>query len=96
MATLVRRCERRHPWIESATWRLAGDGGLGVVAVRYHQRRTIDFSETPTGPYAPPPPLVGEHTHQILLRLGYSDEEIDRLIARGVVYEPDDDYPRPM
>jgi crotonobetainyl-CoA:carnitine CoA-transferase CaiB-like acyl-CoA transferase len=57
----------------------------------------IDFSATPTGPYAPPP-LVGEHTRHILERLHYSGEEIDDLLARGVVYEPTDEgaYPWPQ
>ena len=52
----------------------------------------VDFSETPTGPYGPPP-LVGEHTRWIMERLGYTGEEIDDLLARGIVYEPADDYP---
>jgi crotonobetainyl-CoA:carnitine CoA-transferase CaiB-like acyl-CoA transferase len=51
----------------------------------------IDFSETPTGPYGPPP-LVGEHTRPIMERLGYSGEEIDDLMSRGIVYEPTEDY----
>ena len=29
-------------------------------------------------------PSVGEHTNAILAELGYSDEEIDRLVARGI------------
>jgi crotonobetainyl-CoA:carnitine CoA-transferase CaiB-like acyl-CoA transferase len=51
----------------------------------------IDFSESPTGPYGPAP-LVGEHSRPIMERLGYSTEEIDDLVARGIVYEPGDDY----
>jgi crotonobetainyl-CoA:carnitine CoA-transferase CaiB-like acyl-CoA transferase len=51
----------------------------------------VDFSETPTGPYAAPP-LVGEHTRRIMERLGYVGEEIDDLLARGIVYEPGEDY----
>jgi crotonobetainyl-CoA:carnitine CoA-transferase CaiB-like acyl-CoA transferase len=51
----------------------------------------IDFSETPTGPYGPPP-LAGEHTRSIMERLGYSSEEIEDLLSRGVVYEPTEDY----
>jgi crotonobetainyl-CoA:carnitine CoA-transferase CaiB-like acyl-CoA transferase len=54
----------------------------------------IDFSETPTGPYGPPP-LVGEHTRRIMERLGYDGTQIDDLLARGVIYEPDADYPWP-
>ncbi len=51
----------------------------------------IDFSETPTGPYGPPP-LAGEHTRPIMERLGYSSEEIEDLLTRGIVYEPTEDY----
>ena len=55
----------------------------------------VDFSETPTGPYGPPP-LMGEHTRPIMERLGYSGDEIDDLLARGIVYEPTADYPWPQ
>lgn len=55
----------------------------------------IDYSESPTGPYGPPP-LVGEHTRQIMERIGYEPQEIDDLLARGVVYEPDDGYRWPL
>ena len=51
----------------------------------------VDFSETPTGPYGPAP-LAGEHTRPIMERIGYSPEEIDDLVARGIVYEPTEDY----
>jgi len=51
----------------------------------------VDFSESPTGPYGPPP-LVGEHSRSIMERLGYASEEIDDLLTRGVIYEPGEDY----
>jgi crotonobetainyl-CoA:carnitine CoA-transferase CaiB-like acyl-CoA transferase len=51
----------------------------------------IDFSETP-GDIGGPPPLVGEHTIEILEWLGYSQAEIEELRAEGVVYWPDDNY----
>jgi len=51
----------------------------------------IDFSETP-GEISGPPPLVGEHTREILEWLGYSEAEMDDLKAEGVVYWPDDNY----
>jgi crotonobetainyl-CoA:carnitine CoA-transferase CaiB-like acyl-CoA transferase len=76
---------------------------LGLVAQSAHpvlgQLRQfgtlIDFSDSPTGPYGPPP-LVGEHTRSILGRVGYSDEEIERLLSSGVVYEPTEDYRWPI
>jgi crotonobetainyl-CoA:carnitine CoA-transferase CaiB-like acyl-CoA transferase len=52
----------------------------------------IDFSDTPTGPYGPPP-LVGQHTREVLGGIGYTDADVDDLLARGIVYEPSDDYP---
>ena len=73
---------------------------LGLVAEYCHpilgQLRQfgtlIDFSESPTSPSGPPP-LVGEHTRLIMERLGYSSEQIEDLLAQGIVYEPTEDYP---
>ena len=46
--------------------------------------RFFEFSETP-GRHAGPPALVGQHTREIMLDLGYHDAEIDALRADGVV-----------
>jgi len=51
----------------------------------------VDFSETP-GKIGGPPPMVGEHTIEILEWLGYSRADIDELKAERVVYWPDDTY----
>ena len=51
----------------------------------------IDFSETP-GRIAGPPPLVGEHTKDILGWLGYAEGQMQALKDEGVVYWPDDAY----
>jgi crotonobetainyl-CoA:carnitine CoA-transferase CaiB-like acyl-CoA transferase len=51
----------------------------------------IDFSETP-GRIAGPPPLVGEHTKEILGWLGYDKDQMQALKDEGVVYWPDDAY----
>jgi crotonobetainyl-CoA:carnitine CoA-transferase CaiB-like acyl-CoA transferase len=51
----------------------------------------IDFSETP-GNISGPPPMVGEHTVEILEWLGYSQADRDELREQGVVYWPDENY----
>ena len=51
----------------------------------------IDFSETP-GLIHGPPPLVGEHTVEILEWLGIGEADRDDLKSSGVVYWPDDNY----
>jgi formyl-CoA transferase len=33
-----------------------------------------------------PAPRLGEHSHQVLSELGYSDDDISQLAARGTVY----------
>jgi crotonobetainyl-CoA:carnitine CoA-transferase CaiB-like acyl-CoA transferase len=55
----------------------------------------ITFSETP-GRLDRPPPMLGQHTREILADLGYSDAASDDFRARGVVYWPDQDYPYPI
>jgi crotonobetainyl-CoA:carnitine CoA-transferase CaiB-like acyl-CoA transferase len=50
----------------------------------------IDFSETP-GRIAGPPPLVGQHTKEILAWLGYDEDATQALRAEGVVFWPDED-----
>jgi crotonobetainyl-CoA:carnitine CoA-transferase CaiB-like acyl-CoA transferase len=72
---------------------------LGLVAEYHHPLlgrmrqfgSFIDFSETP-GIVHGPPPLVGQHTVEILEWLGYAQSEMDELKAQRVVYWPDDDY----
>ena len=52
----------------------------------------IDFSETP-GLVHGPPPLVGQHSVEILEWLGYSQPDMDELKEQRVVYWPgEDDY----
>jgi crotonobetainyl-CoA:carnitine CoA-transferase CaiB-like acyl-CoA transferase len=44
----------------------------------------VHFSETPTA-ITRPAPLLGEHTRELLREYGYSDAEIDRFVADGVI-----------
>jgi crotonobetainyl-CoA:carnitine CoA-transferase CaiB-like acyl-CoA transferase len=51
----------------------------------------IDFSETP-GKIHGPPPMVGQHSVEILEWLGYDEGERDDLKGEGVTYWPDENY----
>jgi crotonobetainyl-CoA:carnitine CoA-transferase CaiB-like acyl-CoA transferase len=44
----------------------------------------IDFSRTP-GRIWGPPPLIGQHSREILRELGYGDTRVDALVRAGVV-----------
>jgi crotonobetainyl-CoA:carnitine CoA-transferase CaiB-like acyl-CoA transferase len=48
----------------------------------------IKFSDTPGG-VRRPAPLFGQHTREVLRANGFSDKEIDQLLAQGVVQIPD-------
>ena len=54
----------------------------------------VMFSDTP-GRIAGPPPMVGEHTRDILAWAGYGPDAVDELKQNGVVTWPEDggDYP---
>ena len=47
----------------------------------------VHFSATPTS-VTRPAPVLGEHTREVLAEAGYSDAEIDALVAEGVVEAP--------
>lgn len=49
--------------------------------------KTAQGHEEPSTPLAStrPPPLLGEHTSEVLVELGYSDKEVHSLLANGVV-----------
>ncbi|HEX5367128.1 MAG TPA: CoA transferase [Acidimicrobiales bacterium] len=76
---------------------------LGLVVEYEHPRlgrlrqlgRLIDFSATPFTPHRPPP-LLGQHTREVMRAAGYDDANIDRLVAEAVVSEPGDDDPWPL
>jgi crotonobetainyl-CoA:carnitine CoA-transferase CaiB-like acyl-CoA transferase len=63
---------------------------------RVHQfGNLITFSDTPTGPRRPPP-MLGQHTREILAELGYQQTAVDELRDRGVVTWPGPDYAFPV
>jgi crotonobetainyl-CoA:carnitine CoA-transferase CaiB-like acyl-CoA transferase len=51
-----------------------------------HTGLQIDFSETP-GRVWGPPPLVGQHTREILRENDFTDDEVDELLASRSVFE---------
>jgi len=51
----------------------------------------IDLSETPTRARSAPP-MVGQHTQEILGELGYTSDEMDELKGERAVYWPDENY----
>ena len=48
----------------------------------------VNLSETP-GRIGGPPPLLGQHSREVLTELGYADDEIQTLRERGVTLWPD-------
>ena len=61
--------------------------GMAVAEDWYNGAGTpVKLSRTPGGMRRVPPGF-GEHTREILADNGFSDDEIDRLIAGGVVLE---------
>jgi len=44
----------------------------------------VKLSQTP-GALQRPAPTLGQHTHQVLHRLGYQDQAIDQLKIDGVI-----------
>lgn len=57
---------------------LSGSGAVDTIG------NPIKLSQTPVA-YRRPPPRRGEHSHEILSELGYTEAEIARLAADGVV-----------
>lgn len=76
---------------------------LGSVVDTEHPRigrirqfgRFVRFSASELAPQRPPP-MVGEHTREVLAEHGFSTPEVDALFAAGVVSEPTSDYAWPV
>jgi formyl-CoA transferase/CoA:oxalate CoA-transferase len=51
-------------------------------------RPAIDLMETP-GDIAGPPPILGQHSFEVLGEIGYTRDELDRMVADGVLVVPE-------
>ena len=67
----------------------AAAGRPAMVTVEHPTAGPLDLVASPiwgaTRTDAAPPPLLGEHTAEVLAELGQSPEEIEELAARGVI-----------
>ena len=67
---------------------------LGLVVKQQHPKLgrfehfgvTIDFSDTPQHIQGPPP-VVGQHTREIMRAHGYDDADVDKLVDSKAVFE---------
>jgi crotonobetainyl-CoA:carnitine CoA-transferase CaiB-like acyl-CoA transferase len=67
---------------------------LGLVVQQQHPKLgryeqfgvTIDFSDTPQHIFGPPP-VVGQHTREIMREYGYDDTDVDKLVESKAVFE---------
>ncbi|HEY3673167.1 MAG TPA: CoA transferase [Acidimicrobiia bacterium] len=67
---------------------------LGLVVKQQHPKLgryeqfgvTIDFSDTPQRIFGPPP-VVGQHTREIMREYGYDDADVDKLVESNAVFE---------
>jgi crotonobetainyl-CoA:carnitine CoA-transferase CaiB-like acyl-CoA transferase len=87
-------CEIADPDFSSHVFDDPEMGSRGLTVEQQHPKvgrfdtfgSTISFSETP-GRIWGPPPVVGEHTREIMLEHGYDTGEIEKLLAGEAVFE---------
>ena len=55
------------------------------VVLATHRRFSNSGATSPNDVEATPPPLLGQHSRQVLTEMGFSGAKIDRLEGEGVV-----------
>lgn len=63
------------------------------IAGEFPQLGPVIFLRDTPGRIAGSPPLLGQHTREVLGELGYGTDEIDAMIATGKATEPQGDMP---
>ncbi len=67
-----------------------------IVSTEHPALGRIDVTGIPIRFYGTPcavtkhPPMQGEHTRDVLAELGYAPDEVERLIAKGLVADPEE------
>ncbi len=87
-------CEVADPGFAASVFDDPDMRSLGLVVTQQHPKlgrfehfgTTINFSDTP-GKIWGPPPIVGQHTREIMAEYGYTDDEIAKLLASAAVFE---------
>ena len=87
-------CEIADPTFSSTIFDDPEMRELGLMITQQHPKvgkyevfgTTIDFSDTP-GKIFGPPPLVGQHTREIMREYGYDEDDIEKLLGANAVYE---------
>ena len=57
----------------------------GTTAVEHPTIGALPLVPSPFGLAAEPPPLLGQHTREVLAEAGYADDEVEALEAAGVI-----------
>jgi crotonobetainyl-CoA:carnitine CoA-transferase CaiB-like acyl-CoA transferase len=57
----------------------------GTTAVEHPTIGSLPLVRSPVGLAAEPPPLLGQHTREVLAEAGYADDEVEALEAAGVI-----------
>ena len=66
------------------------DGKLTMIGA------TVKLKGTPATENLLPPPILGQHSEEIVKELGYSENEVKSFIAEGIIILPTEDMMKPV